>query len=61
MLGGWLEDSGWTGALVQANVASPGTADPFVKASDITPFAVHYEKICINLRELTTNSAKMHS
>ena len=26
-----------------------------------TPFAVHYEKIRIHLRELTTNSAKMHS
>lgn len=36
MLGGWLEDSGWTRALVQANVASPGTADSFVKASHIT-------------------------
>ena len=36
MLGGWLEDSGWTGACVQANVASPGTADSFVKASHIT-------------------------
>ena len=26
-----------------------------------TPFAVHYEKIRIHLRELTINSAKMHS
>ena len=26
-----------------------------------TPFTVHYEKIRIHLRELTTNSAKMHS
>ena len=26
-----------------------------------TPFAVHYEKIRIHLRELTTNSAKIHS
>ena len=27
----------------------------------ITPFAVHYEKIHIHLRELMTNSAKMYS
>ena len=29
--------------------------------ANTTPFAVHYEKIRIHLRELTTNSAKMHS
>ena len=27
----------------------------------ITPFAVHYEKIRIHLREKATNSAKIHS
>ena len=27
----------------------------------ITPFAVHYEKICNHLRETATNSAKIHS
>ena len=27
----------------------------------ITPFAVHYEKICIHLRETATNSAEIHS
>ena len=26
-----------------------------------TPFAVHYEKICIHLHEKVTNSAKIHS
>ena len=35
-LGNLLEGSGWTGALVQANVASPGTADSFLKASNVT-------------------------
>ena len=35
-LGDLLEGSGWTGALVQANVASPGTADSFLKASHVT-------------------------
>ncbi len=36
VLGDWLEDSGWTSALVQANIASTGTADSFVKASHVT-------------------------
>ena len=32
-----LESSGWTGALVQAGVATSGKADSFLKASHITP------------------------
>ncbi len=36
VLGDWLEDSGWISALVQANIASTGTADSFVKASHVT-------------------------
>ena len=35
-LGDLLEGSGWTGALVTAKVASPGTADSFLKAAHIT-------------------------
>ena len=27
----------------------------------ITPFAIHYEKICIHFREMGTSSAKIHS
>ncbi|XP_045131595.1 uncharacterized protein LOC123516404 [Portunus trituberculatus] len=36
VLGDWLEDSGWVEALVQAKVASPGTADSFLKAAHVT-------------------------
>ena len=36
VLGDWLEDSGWTSALVQANIASTSTADSLVKASHVT-------------------------
>ena len=32
-----------------------------LKYLTITPFAVHYEKIHIHLRETVTNSAKIHS
>ncbi len=35
-LGDLLEGSGWTGALVQANIASPGKAESFLKASHVT-------------------------
>ena len=34
--GQWLENSGWTAALVDANVATPGTAESFIKVSSIT-------------------------
>ena len=36
LLGNWLEDSGWTSALTQANIASSGTADSFISASHAT-------------------------
>ena len=35
-IGGWLEVSGWTAALPEANVASAGTADSFLKATSVT-------------------------
>jgi len=35
-LGDLLDGSGWTGALVQAGIATPGTADSFLKASHVT-------------------------
>ena len=35
-IGKWLEGSGWTSALVQANVASSGTADSFLKATHVS-------------------------
>ena len=35
LLGELMEDSGWVGALVQANVASSGTAESFLKASHV--------------------------
>ena len=31
-----LEDSGWTCALVEAGVASSGTADSFLSATNVT-------------------------
>ena len=34
--GDWLEDCGWVEAIVQAKIASAGTADLFVKVSHVT-------------------------
>ena len=36
LLGDWLEDSGWTNALVQADIASSGIANSFIQASHVT-------------------------
>jgi hypothetical protein len=36
LLGDWLEDSGWTTALVQAGIVSSGTANSFIHASHVT-------------------------
>ena len=35
-LGNLLDSSGWTGVLVQAEVATAGTADSFLKAVHVT-------------------------
>ena len=35
-IGDLLESSGWTGALIQASLTTPGTADSFLKASHVT-------------------------
>lgn len=35
VLGNWLEDSGWTSAFVQANIAPPGAENSFVKSSPL--------------------------
>ncbi|EDO40140.1 predicted protein [Nematostella vectensis] len=36
VIGNWLEESDWNTALVDANVASVGTADSFIKAASVT-------------------------
>ena len=36
VIGDWLEDGGWVEALVQAKVATTGTAESFLKASHVT-------------------------
>lgn len=40
-LGSWIEDSGCTSVLVQGGVNTPGTADPFSKAHQVTAPALY--------------------
>ena len=35
-IGNWLDGRGWTSALVEADITTPGTADSFLKASHLT-------------------------
>ena len=35
-LGDWLRGNGWVQALVQAEIAKPGTADSFLRAAHVT-------------------------
>ena len=35
-IGNWLEGSGWSNGLVQAEVTTPGTADSFLKATHVS-------------------------
>lgn len=36
ILGDWLESSGWVEALVQANIATQGVAESFLKVPHVT-------------------------
>ena len=36
VIGEWLQGSGWTTALADSNIATPGTAESFVKAASVT-------------------------
>lgn len=40
ILGDLLKDSGWTSALAEAEIVTPGTADYFISA-------LHVKKICL--------------
>ena len=47
-----MRDSGWTNALVQANIASSGTADSFIRASHVTKTRHAYQVTAATLHTL---------
>lgn len=51
-IGTLLKDSGWTSALVEAGVASPGTADSFLSASSVTRTRLSHQITVCSLYEL---------
>ncbi|VDI74380.1 Hypothetical predicted protein, partial [Mytilus galloprovincialis] len=55
-LGSWLEDSGWTSVLVNAQVTSPGTADSFLKASHVTKTRRAHQVTACTLYRLLSNA-----
>lgn len=52
LLGDWLEDSGWTNALVQADIASSGTANSFIHANHVTKTHHAHQVIAASLYTL---------
>ena len=51
VLGDWLADSGWVGALVEAEIASAGVADSFLKGSNVKRTRnAHRKRKCLTLR-----------
>ena len=60
VIGDWLEDSGWTEALVQANVTSPGKAEAFLKASHINRTRYAHEVTASSLYILLKKSYDLY-
>ena len=60
LLGIWLDGSGWTNALVQASVASPGTADSFIHASHVTKSRHAHEVTVVSLYTLLQSAYKQY-
>ena len=45
----WLKGSGWTTALVQADVTTPGTADSFMKVSHYLYKTCSSDNTCLSV------------
>lgn len=51
-IGSLLRGSGWTSALTEAGVASPGTAESFLSASSITRTCQAHQMTAVSLYRL---------
>jgi hypothetical protein len=56
VLGEWLEGSGWTNALVQADIASVGIADSFIKACHVTKTRHAHQVTAASIRVLLSEA-----
>eukprot|EP00745_Piridium_sociabile_P003240 TRINITY_DN11945_c0_g1_i1.p1 TRINITY_DN11945_c0_g1~~TRINITY_DN11945_c0_g1_i1.p1 ORF type:complete len:368 (-),score=62.14 TRINITY_DN11945_c0_g1_i1:49-1152(-) len=59
-LGNLLRDSGWTDTLVEANIASTGTADSFINASHVTKTRRAHQFSACALYSLITKAYKTY-
>ena len=60
VLGDWLEGTGWTNTLVQAEIASQGTSDSFLKAAHITRTRHAHQVTAGSLYILMDRAYKLH-
>ena len=58
VLGDWLEGSGWTNALVQADIAGSGTANSFIHASHVTK-TCHAHQVTAAMQAFIHSSSKL--
>ena len=56
VLGDWLEDSGLTSALIQANIASPGVVNSFLKGSNVKRTRCAHQVTAASLYSLLTQA-----
>lgn len=61
MLGKWLEDSGWTAALVQANITTSGKADAMLSASHVTRTRYAHQVTAAGLYILQMNAYEAYT
>ena len=59
-IGSILEDSGWTCALVEADVASSGTADSFLSATNVTRTRQAHQITACSLFQLMKKAYIVH-
>lgn len=60
-LGDILEASGWTAALIEAEVATPGTADSFLKTSHLTRTRHAHQVTLLTLHKLQQAAFRQHT
>ena len=60
LIGDWLENSGWTSALVQADITTAGKADAMLKASHITRTRYAHQVTACALYALMRSAYQIH-
>lgn len=61
MLGDWMDGSGWTSALVLADIATQGRADGIIKASHVTRTRYAHQVTAASLHILLQSAYKRHT